>query len=103
MQAKVFNAIVIGSGITGGWAAKELTEKGLNVLLLERGRQVVHGSDYITAFKEDWQLPLRDRPSLLEKRNQAKQARTGYATKQSIKHWFVNDLQHPYRETQRFD
>ncbi|MCF2900126.1 GMC family oxidoreductase [Pseudoalteromonas sp. OFAV1] len=103
MQAKVFDAIVIGSGITGGWAAKELTEKGLNVLLLERGRQVVHGSDYTTAFKEDWQLPFRDRPSLLEKRNQAKQARTGYATKQSIKHWFVNDLQHPYRETQRFD
>ena len=51
MQAKVFDAIVIGSGITGGWAAKELTEKGLNVLLLERGRQVVHGTDYITAFK----------------------------------------------------
>ncbi|MEQ3442876.1 GMC family oxidoreductase [Pseudoalteromonas sp. BZP1] len=103
MQAKVFDAIVIGSGITGGWAAKELTEKGLNVLLLERGRQVVHGTDYITAFKDDWQLPFRDRPSLLEKQNQAKQARTGYATKQSIKHWFVNDLQHPYQESQRFD
>ncbi len=89
--------------MTGGWAAKELTEQGLNVLLLERGRMVEHGAGYITAFKEDWQLPFRDRPSLVEARLQAKQGRTGYATKQSIKHWFVNDLNHPYLETHRFD
>ncbi len=99
----MYDAIVIGSGITGGWAAKELTEQGLNVLMLERGRMVEHGSDYTTAFKDDWQLPFRDRPSLVEERLQPKQARTGYATKQSIKHWFVNDVQHPYLETQRFD
>ncbi|WP_462159594.1 FAD-dependent oxidoreductase [Pseudoalteromonas sp. GB56] len=62
MQETVYDAIVIGSGITGGWAAKELTEQGLNVLMLERGRMVEHGSDYTTAFKDDWQLPFRDRP-----------------------------------------
>ncbi len=50
MQATVYDAIVIGSGITGGWAAKELTEQGLSVLMLERGRMVVHGSDYTKAF-----------------------------------------------------
>lgn len=103
MQRTVYDAIVIGSGITGGWAAKELCEKGLRVLMLERGRMVEHGVDYPTAFKEDWQLPFRDRPTLVEAKLQPKQGRTGYATKQSIKHWFVNDVRHPYAETQRFD
>ena len=60
MQAKVFDAIVIGSGITGGWAAKELTEKGLTLL---DGQAGCARYDYITAFKDDWQLPFRDRPA----------------------------------------
>src|SRR3712207_9081270 len=54
-----FDAIVVGSGISGGWAAKELTEKGLNVLLLERGRNVEHVKDYVNATKAPWQYPHR--------------------------------------------
>ena len=54
-----FDAIVIGSGISGGWAAKELCEKGLKVLMLERGRMVEHRKDYITEGKGPWQLPYR--------------------------------------------
>ena len=52
-----FDAIVIGTGISGGWAAKELCEKGLNTLVLERGRMIKHVEDYKTANKEDWEFP----------------------------------------------
>src|SRR4051812_14160725 len=55
MQSSVYDAIVVGSGISGGWAAKELTEKGLRVLLLERGRNVEHIKDYVNATKAPWQ------------------------------------------------
>ena len=51
MQTETFDAIVVGSGISGGWAAKELTEKGLDVLLLERGKNVEHKKDYVNALK----------------------------------------------------
>ena len=54
-----YDAIVVGSGISGGWAAKELTEKGLKVLLLERGRDVKHGVDYKNANKDPWEYPHR--------------------------------------------
>ena len=57
-----FDAIVVGSGITGGWAAKELTEKGLKVLMLERGKPVEHGKDYITEHMPSWQMPNRNLP-----------------------------------------
>ena len=53
-----FDAIVVGSGISGGWAAKELTEAGLRTLVLERGRNVEHVKDYPTAQLHPWQLPL---------------------------------------------
>src|SRR5437868_15015946 len=59
-QQTEYDAIVIGSGITGGWAEKELTEKGLRTLMIERGRDVVHRKDYITEHKPSWELPLRD-------------------------------------------
>ena len=55
-----FDAIVIGTGISGGWAAKELCEKGLNTLVLERGRMIKHVEDYKTANKEDWEFPAGD-------------------------------------------
>ena len=58
-----YDAIVVGSGISGGWAAKELTEKGLKVLLLERGRNIEHIKDYSNAMKEAWDYPHRDRPT----------------------------------------
>ena len=58
-----FDAIVIGSGISGGWAAKELCEKGMKVLMLERGRMVEHRKDYITEGKGPWQLALSRQPA----------------------------------------
>ncbi|RYZ99161.1 MAG: GMC family oxidoreductase, partial [Moraxellaceae bacterium] len=59
-SAKVFDAIVVGSGITGGWAAKELTEKGLKVLMVERGRPVEHRTDYVGEGVQSWKLPFRN-------------------------------------------
>src|SRR5499427_4750866 len=55
VQSTTYDAIVVGSGISGGWAAKELTEKGLRVLLLERGRNVEHIKDYVNARKAPWE------------------------------------------------
>jgi choline dehydrogenase-like flavoprotein len=54
-----FDAIVVGSGMTGGFAAKELTEKGLNVLMIERGREIKHPQDYDTAMKQPWEVEHR--------------------------------------------
>ena len=100
--ANTYDAIVIGSGISGGWAAKELCEKGLKTLVLERGRDVKHG-DYPTAFMEPWDFEGRTKISNNERAKQEKQSRTGYTTAPSSAHWFVNDLDHPYAEDKRFD
>ncbi len=103
-QANTYDAIVIGSGISGGWAAKELTEKGLKTLVLERGRNVEHVKDYPTATKAPWELPHRDRVSPEEiAEHYPKQSRTGYTIRESSKHWFVKDSEHPYQENKRFD
>ena len=59
MADNTYDAIVIGSGISGGWAAKELTEKGLKVIMLERGRNIEHVKDYVNANKEPWEFPHR--------------------------------------------
>jgi len=61
-----FDAIVVGSGISGGWAAKELTERGLKVLLLERGRNIEHIKDYVNALHAPWQVPHRGRNPLAQ-------------------------------------
>jgi len=58
-EQNTFDAIVIGSGISGGWAAKELTERGLKVLMLERGRNFVHIKDYKSATKDIWDFEHR--------------------------------------------
>lgn len=99
---KNFDAIVIGTGISGGWAAKELCENGLKTLVLERGRMVNHG-DYPTATKAIWDFDFRGNPTAADHDKQEKQARTGFVTNQATSHWFVNDLEHPYNETKRFD
>jgi choline dehydrogenase-like flavoprotein len=101
-QQNTYDAIVVGTGISGGIAAKELTEKGMKTLVLERGRMVKH-PDYPTATKDPWDLPYADQPTQEDIEKQGVQARTGYTVRQSSKHWFVNDLEHPYTEVKRFD
>lgn len=98
-----YDAIVVGTGISGGWAAKELCENGLKTLILERGRMVRHIEDYPTANMDDWDFPNNGELTPEEKAKQLKQARTGYTINAQHKMWFVNDLEHPYNETKRFD
>ncbi|MEM9847187.1 MAG: GMC family oxidoreductase [Bacteroidota bacterium] len=99
-----FDAIVIGSGISGGWAAKELCEKGLKTLVLERGRKVEHITDYKTAYSAPWELPNRGLvPQAELDEHYPKQSRTGYTIREAHKHWFVRDSDHPYQEVKRFD
>jgi len=93
-----FDAIVVGTGISGGWAAKELTEGGLNTLVLERGRDVRHVIDYPTMNKNSWELPYRDQLTAKERKDYKVQIRTGYTVKQSTKHWWVKDTDQPYNE-----
>lgn len=102
MNENSYDAIVVGTGISGGWAAKELTEKGLKTLVLDRGRNVRHG-EYPTATKDLWELPYGGRATADDLKRQAVAARSGYAIAQSSKHWFVDDTEHPYTEVQRFD
>jgi choline dehydrogenase-like flavoprotein len=101
-RQNTFDAIVIGSGISGGWAAKELTGKGLKTLVLERGRDVKHG-DYPTAMTESWEFEGRTKIPNNELAKQLKQNRTGYTTHPAAAQWFVNDLENPYSEEKRFD
>ena len=102
-KQNTYDAIVVGSGISGGWAAKELCEKGLKTLVLERGRDVKHIKDYPTMHLKPWELPNSDQVSEEEKKKYQKQSRTGYTVRESTKHWFVNDLENPYTEVKRFD
>lgn len=103
-QEKTYDAIVVGSGISGGWAAKELSEKGLKTLVLERGRKIEHIKDYHTATMDTWDLPNRGRTSkeVIDK-DYPKQNRTGYTTAEAHRHFFVKDSEHPYQEDSRFD
>jgi choline dehydrogenase-like flavoprotein len=103
MNENSYDAIVVGTGISGGWAAKELTEKGLKTLVLDRGRNVRHVVDYPTATKDLWDLPYGGRATPEDLKRQAVAARTGYAVVQASKHWFVDDTEHPYTEVNRFD
>ena len=101
-QKNTYDAIVVGTGISGGWAAKELTEKGLKTLVLERGRMVKH-PDYPTATKDPWDFENAGKPTQEDLKQQGVQARTTYTIRQETKHWFVNDLENPYTEVNRFD
>ena len=104
LQKDEYDAIVIGSGITGGWAAKELTEKGLRTLVIERGRDVRHGKDYVTEHKPDWEFPFRDGrldPDKQGTEDYQVQARTS-AFSESTKHFFAKDTKHPYQEAKPF-
>lgn len=102
-EQESYDAIVVGTGISGGWAAKELCEKGLKTLVLERGRMVKHIEDYETANLDPWDFPNAGQTTKEILERQPKQSRTGYTTKQGSHMWFVDDLEHPYNETKRFD
>lgn len=98
-----YDAIVVGTGISGGWAAKELCEKGFKTLVLERGRMVKHIEDYPTMHDDPWDYKFKGEVPREEKQRQYKQARTGYTVNEASKHWFVDDVKHPYNEEKRFD
>jgi choline dehydrogenase-like flavoprotein len=96
-----YDAIVIGSGISGGWAAKELCEKGLKTLVLERGRNVEHIKDYPTANTAPWEFPHRGRLSREFVQENPQLSRAG-VTSEANQHFFVKDADHPYIEKKPF-
>lgn len=98
-----YDAIVVGSGVSGGWAAKELCENGLKTLMLERGRMVEHIKDYTTAHMDDWDFKFGNQVSIADKAIRPKQSRTNKGKSADSRHWFVNDLEHPYNETKPFN
>jgi choline dehydrogenase-like flavoprotein len=102
VKARTYDAIVIGSGISGGWAAKELTGKGLKTLLLERGRDVRHIIDYPTATKMPWEFEYRQAlPAKLKEENPI--ISRCYAFYEGSQHFFVKDQEHPYIQEKPFD
>lgn len=97
-----YDAIVVGSGISGGWAAKELCEKGLKTLVLERGRDVEHLKDYPTMTAAPWEMPHRNQVPREDKiRNPV--VNRCYAYKEDTQHFFVKDEEHPYIQDKPFD
>jgi len=96
-----YDALVIGSGITGGWAAKELCEKGLKVLLLERGGPVTH-PNYENSFKDPWEFPHRNRLNQKDQEDYHIQCRH-YSIHEDNKNFYSKDSENPYEEIKRFD
>jgi choline dehydrogenase-like flavoprotein len=97
-----FDAIVIGSGMSGGWAAKEFCEHGLKTLVLERGRNVEHIKDYITATKKPWEFEHAGELLEAVKKENPIVSRC-YAFDETTQHFFVKDKEHPYIQTKPFD
>jgi choline dehydrogenase-like flavoprotein len=102
MADNVYDAIVIGSGISGGWAAKELCEKGLKTIMLERGENIVHVKDYVNASKEAWDYPHRGRRTQ-ELIKQYPVLKRDYPLSESNLNYWVKDWESPYTEIKRFD
>jgi choline dehydrogenase-like flavoprotein len=102
MADNTYDAIVVGSGISGGWAAKELTEKGLKVLLLERGRNLVHVKDYVNASKGPWEFPHRGGRTREMVESYPVLKRDYPLNEMNLDYW-ANDKDCPYVETKRFD
>ena len=97
-----YDAIVIGSGVSGGWAAKELTEKGLRVLMLERGRQLEHVTGYENAFKSPWEMKTNGQLTTEQIESHPKLSRDTPYNEMTEKYWF-NDSDSLYKEVKRFD
>ena len=102
MADETYDAIVVGSGISGGWAAKELTEKGLKVLLLERGKNVEHVKDYVNATKAPWEFPHRGKPTL-SMEDAYPVLKRDYPLNEKNLDWWASDEDSPYTEVKRFD
>jgi choline dehydrogenase-like flavoprotein len=102
VQSQSYDAIVVGSGISGGWAAKELTEKGLRVLLLERGKNIEHVKDYVNATKAPWDYPHRGGRTQAMERDYPVLKRD-YPLNEKNLDWWASDKDSPYTEVKRFD
>src|SRR5471032_2590910 len=99
METQSYDAIVVGSGISGGWAAKELTEKGLKTLLLERGRNIEHITGYVNATKDPWQIPDRGMNPTVLKDNYPVLKRAHMLYEANVDYW-ANEKESPYVETE---
>jgi choline dehydrogenase-like flavoprotein len=102
MADQTYDAIVIGSGISGGWAAKELAEKGLKVLMLERGRNIEHIKDYVNANKEAWDYPHRGRKTQQMIKDYPVLNRDYPLNETNLDYW-VDERESPYTEIKRYD
>jgi choline dehydrogenase-like flavoprotein len=102
MANENYDAIVVGSGISGGWAAKELTEKGLTVLLLERGKNIEHAKDYVNAHKGPWEYPHRGNRTYAMEEAYPVLSRD-YPLNERNLGWWVDEKESPYTEIKRFD
>jgi len=102
MADNTYDAIVVGSGISGGWAAKELTEKGLKVLMLERGRNIEHVKDYVNANKESWEFPHRGQRVSRKTWDEYPVLRRDYPLNEVVLDYWVKDTECPYTETKPF-
>lgn len=100
-QDMTYDAIVIGSGISGGWAAKELCEKGLRTLVLERGRLVEHVKDYPTMTLDPWDTELRGGLTPEQKARHPQGGRSGFIGEMN-EHFHANDIENPYTEVKPF-
>ena len=101
-QGQKYDAIVVGAGMSGSWSAKELCERGMKTLLLERGRDVKHIKDYPTTNLNPWEFSHRGGISIKEQESNPSIARC-YAYREDNKHFFVKDTDHPYIQDQPFD
>lgn len=102
LKQNTFDAIVIGSGISGGWAAKELTESGLKTLVLERGKSVEHITDYPTALMNPWELQHMGQVPRATREANPIVSRSNHFTEDAA-HFFVKDDEHPYIQDKPFD
>lgn len=102
MADNIYDAIVIGSGISGGWAAKELTEKGLKTIMLERGRNIEHIKDYVSANKNPWDFPHRGGRTQQMIEDYPVLKRDYPLNEKNLDFW-VKDKESPYTEIKRFD
>ena len=102
MKSNTFDTIVIGAGMSGGFAAKEFSEQGFKTLLLERGPNVEHLKDYPTTNTQPWEFKHRGRLTAKEKKENPIASRC-YAFKEDAKHFFVKDNEHPYIQKKPFD